>query len=58
MRYHRVILVLDMLFLQVFYVLSAPEDHGRYYGGRSLHIGENPVVYGLAIVLTIFFCLI
>lgn len=58
MRYHRVILVLDMLFLQVFYALSAPEDHGRYYGGRSWHIGENPVVYGLAIVLTIFFCLI
>ena len=58
MRYHRVILVLDMLFLQVFYALSAPEDHGRYYGGRSWNIGENPVVYGLAIVLTIFFCLI
>lgn len=54
MRYHRVILVLDMLFLQVFYALSAPEDHGRDYSLRDWHITENPVVYGLAIVLAIF----
>lgn len=40
------------------YALSAPEDHGRYYGGRSWNIGENPVVYGLAIVASIFCCLI
>ena len=40
------------------YALSAPEDHGRYYGGRDWHTAENPVVYGLAIVAAIFCCLI
>ncbi len=40
------------------YALSAPEDHGRYYGGRDCHTAENPVVYGLAIVAAIFCCLI
>lgn len=40
------------------YAFSAPEDHGRDYSLRDWHITENPVVYGLAIVATIFCCLI
>ncbi len=57
-HYHRVIIVFDLLFFHVFYAFSAPEDHGRDYSLRDWHITENPVVYGLAIVATIFCCLI
>lgn len=40
--------------LSICYALSAPEDHGRYYGGRSWHIGDSLTGYVLAILAVIF----